>query len=112
MAVTSILHRSSPLELRPAQLAGQLSSIRRAQRAAVAAVEVLFGKLHAFNSALDPRFALSEEWETHFDAAILEALRGDESLCLIACEADSHRLCAFALAAVHRDSGIWRYREW
>lgn len=71
-----------------------------------------FGKLHAFNAALDPRFALSEEWEYHFEAAIQVALRGDEALCLIAREPDSPHPCGFALAAVHRDSGLWRYREW
>jgi GNAT superfamily N-acetyltransferase len=112
MAATSLLDVSSALELRCARLASQVGAIRQVQPADVAAVKMLFGKLHAFNSALDPQFALSEEWELHFDAAIQAALRGDESLCLIACEADSLRPCAFALAAVHRDSGMWRYREW
>jgi ribosomal protein S18 acetylase RimI-like enzyme len=78
----------------------------------VAAVKVLFGRLHAFNAALDPRFALSEDWETHFDTVLREALQGDELLCLIAREGKSRLPCGFALAAIHRDSGMWRCREW
>jgi GNAT superfamily N-acetyltransferase len=71
----------------------------------------MFRKLHAFNAALDPRFALSEEWESHFDAAIEHALRG-ASLCLIAYEDSGSQPIGFILGAVHRDSGMWRYREW
>lgn len=97
---------------RCASLASQIYTICRAQPTDAAAVKALFGRLHAFNAALDPRFALSEEWETHFDTVIHEALRGDEALCLIARESESRLPCGFALAAVHRDSGMWRYREW
>jgi ribosomal protein S18 acetylase RimI-like enzyme len=82
------------------------------QRADAAAVKLLFRKLHAFNAALDPRFALSETWETRFDAAIEQALRGDETTCLIAHEAGTGQPCGFALAAVHHDSDMWRYHEW
>src|SRR5262249_51938785 len=104
--------RPSATDLCRARPGRQAWIICRAQPADVAAIKALFGKLHAFNSALDPRFALSEEWERHFDAAIHEALRGERSLCLIAREAHSPGPCGFALATVHRDSGMWRYREW
>lgn len=91
-------------------------AIRPAQPADVAAIKELFRKLHTFNASLDPRFALSAAWETHFDAVIQQALRGDEWLCLVAHEMDTDigmdRPCGFALAAVHRDSGMWHYREW
>jgi GNAT superfamily N-acetyltransferase len=85
--------------------------IRHAQPEDMAALKELFRKLHTFNAALDPHFALSEEWESHFDAAMEQALQGT-SLCLIACEASTNRPIGFALATVHRDSGMWRYREW
>jgi GNAT superfamily N-acetyltransferase len=85
--------------------------IRHPRAADVATLKEMFCKLHAFNAALDPRFALSEEWERHFDAAIEHALQG-ASLCLIACETGSDRPIGFVLGAVHRDSGMWRYREW
>jgi ribosomal protein S18 acetylase RimI-like enzyme len=91
---------------------GQEWAIRRVRPADVAAIKEMFRKLHAFNASLDPRFALSEEWETHFDAAIQQALRGDEWLCLIARETDTDQPYGFALAAVHRDSGMWHYHEW
>jgi len=115
MVATALLDLSPALDLRHARRADQVSTpctIHPAQPADVAAVKVLFGNLHAFNAALDSRFALSEDWETHFDAAMQMALHGDETLCLIAREAESGRPCGFALAAVHRDSGMWRYREW
>src|SRR5262245_6963561 len=91
---------------------GQEWALRRMQQTDVLAVKVLFCKLHAFNSALDPRFALAEHWETHFDAAIQQALCGDESLCLIARESGTDQPRGFALAAVHHDAGMWRYHEW
>src|SRR5215470_10138307 len=105
MVATSILDRSSTTQWFRAQLADHKCTIRRAQPADMAAVKVLFGKLHAFNAALDSRFALSGEWETHFAVGIQKALRADEALCLIAREGDLGRACGFALAAVHRDSG-------
>lgn len=112
MAATSMLDLCCHVDPRRTRVAGQMYTFRRAQQADVVSVKALFGKLHAFNTALDPRFALSEDWETHFDAAICEALSGDDAHCLIAHEAESGRPCGFALAAVHRDSGMWRYREW
>lgn len=96
---------ASPLE------SGQRWAIRPAQYTDVAALKVLFRKLHAFNATLDPRFALSEMWETYFDATIAEALRG-EALCLIACRPGTDQPYGFALAAVHHDSNMWRYHEW
>jgi ribosomal protein S18 acetylase RimI-like enzyme len=91
---------------------GEEWALRRIQQTDVLAVKALFCKLHAFNSALDPRFALAEHWETHFHAAIQQALCGDESLGLIARATGTDQPCGFALAAVHRDAGMWRYHEW
>jgi GNAT superfamily N-acetyltransferase len=90
---------------------GQEWRVRHAHAADTAALKGLFRKLHAFNAALDPHFALSEEWEGHFDVAMAQALQGT-SLCLIACETSAGRPLGFVLGTVHRDSGMWRYREW
>lgn len=96
----------------PAMGAGREWVVRQIQPEDVAAIGVLFRQLHTFNTALDPRFALSAKWEAHFERVMHEALRGSEVLCLIARETDTGRPCGFALAGVHRDSGMWRYREW
>jgi ribosomal protein S18 acetylase RimI-like enzyme len=85
--------------------------IRPLQHADVAALKVLFRKLHAFNAALDPQFALSENWETYFDTVIEEALEG-KGLCLLAFELGTDGPCGFAMAAVHHDSNMWRVHEW
>src|SRR5262245_54731848 len=117
MATISVLDRSTEADL---QCAPRMSMsrdsqewvLRRMQQTDVMAVKQLFSKLHAFNAALDPRFALSEDWDAHFHGAVQQALRGDGSLCLIARETSTDLPCGFTLAAVHRDSGIWRYHEW
>jgi len=110
MNTASLLDPTSPAAER--LQAPQAWAIRRASCSDVPEVKRLFLKLHAFNAALDPRFALSEAWEPRFEAAIERALCGDEAMCLLAYEASTGRPCGFALAAVHRDSDMWRYREW
>ncbi len=112
MATISTCAASTATWLPPAPCAGQEWEVRRAQRADMAAVKVLFGRLHAFNAALDARFALSDGWEPLFDAALERALQGDEAVCFIARETQTDLPCGFALAAVHRDSDLWRYHEW
>jgi ribosomal protein S18 acetylase RimI-like enzyme len=104
---------SSPCRFSPAEpvQSEQNWRIRYAQTADIAALKEMFRNLHAFNAALDPRFALSDEWESHFDAAIEHALQGS-SLCLIAYEANANRPIGFILGTVHCDSGMWRYHEW
>ena len=111
--IAALLLKSSMVgEPSHAPHADQAWEIRRVQRTDAAVVKLLFRKLHAFNTALDPRFALSETWETRFDAAIEQALRGDGTIGFIAYETGTNRPCGFALAAVHRDSDMWRYHEW
>jgi ribosomal protein S18 acetylase RimI-like enzyme len=113
MATTiSALAESVTSGLHLPQCAGQEWELRRAQRADMAAIKVLFLRLHTFNTALDARFALSDGWEPLFDAALLRALQGDEAICFIARETQTNLPCGFALAAVHRDSDLWRYHEW
>src|SRR5262245_56665053 len=117
MPPNSVLERSSDADARPAPRApascdGEQWALRRVQQTDVMAVKTLFCKLHDFNAALDPRFALSEQWEAHFDAAIQQARHGDDSLCLIARETVPDQPCGFALAAVHCDAAIWRFHRW
>jgi len=117
LATSSALEPSSDADPQrapraPESCAGQEWALRRMQQTDVLAVKTLFCKLHVFNAALDPRFALSEDWETHFQAAIQQALCSEESLCLIAREVGSDQPCGFVLAGVHRDAGMWRYHEW
>jgi GNAT superfamily N-acetyltransferase len=75
-------------------------------------IKTLFCKLHAYNASLDPRFALSNEWETYFDTCLEESLAGHKTLCLLAKETATGRPCGFIIAAVHQDSGMWKYRDW
>jgi ribosomal protein S18 acetylase RimI-like enzyme len=82
------------------------------QQTDVMAVKTLFCKLHTFNAALDPRFALSVQWEKHFHATTKRTLHSYDSICLIARETGTYQPCGFVLAAVHRDAGMWRYHEW
>lgn len=90
---------------------GRAWAIRPLQRGDIAALKMLFRKLHAFNASLDPQFALSESWEISFDTVIDEALVG-KVLCLLAYEIDTNCPCGFAMAAVHHDSNMWRVHEW
>lgn len=117
MNVTSTLDRPAEVDSQltaslPMPRDGREWVISQAQPSDIAAVRVMFLQLHAFNSALDSRFALSAEWEAHFDTMLQHALHDAGSLCLIARETGTGRPCGLALAAVHRDSGMWRYREW
>src|SRR5262249_3764403 len=111
MIATTQLTPSTYNVLHPLRHTSQGWRLHAIELADVAAIKLLFSKHHAFNAALDPRFALSEMWETRFDAAIEQALRQDETICLIAREAGSGLPCGFALAAIHHDSDMWRYHE-
>lgn len=116
MAAISVCHPSLTTEMRQGPQAGasddsQAWTIRPMRSADVAALKVLFRRLHAFNAALDTRFALSDAWETQFDVMMEEALHG-EALCLVACTENADQPCGFTLAAVHHDSDMWRYHEW
>ena len=44
--------------------------VRGAEPMDIAAIKALFHALRPCNTSLDPRFALSEEWEIHFDASM------------------------------------------
>src|SRR5262249_39512656 len=102
MMMTTIATPSSTpeLRLRQAPQARQEWEIYRAQGLDVADVKELFRKLHAFNAALDPRFALSNQWEVYFNTTMQRALCADDAICFIAREAGMGLPCGFALAAM------------
>jgi GNAT superfamily N-acetyltransferase len=112
MIAASILAESAATALYLVHSADREWEIERAQCVDMDDIKVLFRRLHAFNTALDARFALSQTWEAPFEAAMQRAFRGEEAVCFIARETRTGRPCAFALAAVHHDSDLWQYREW
>lgn len=91
----------------PPQAAWDIAPVAREE---VPGLKQLFLKLHLYNANLDPRFTLAEDWERHFVAHIERALNGRDHLALLA--RDHGRPAGFLLAAMHRDSPLWRHREW
>ncbi len=72
----------------------------------------LFLALHTYNASLDPRFALSADWERAFDAGLDRVLAGGEGVGLLAREGASGRAIGLALAATHHDAPLWTVRDW
>ena len=72
----------------------------------------LFLKLHTYNASLDPRFALSADWERPFDAGLDRVLTGRAGVGLLARAGVSGRAIGLALAAMHRDGPLWAVRDW
>jgi GNAT superfamily N-acetyltransferase len=77
-------------------------------------VKTLFKKLHSFNAALDPLFALSDEdeWESHLDVYLQHALSCEKCLCLVAYSLADKRPAGFVLASVQQESAMWKHRAW
>ena len=96
----------------PAAAGDQAWRIRPIEAGDVADLKGLFLKLHLYNAALNPRFALSEDWENHLDAAMGAIIAGRRCLGLIARAAGDDQPAGFVLAAVHQDNGPWKYRDW
>ena len=82
------------------------------QHTKVAELKAMFWQLHAFNAALDPRFALSESWEESFDGHLTEILTEHTAVCFMAYDLRNGRPAGFVLAGVHTDSSMWKHREW
>src|SRR5690348_821131 len=83
MIATSVLAEPAATELYPVHPANRGWELDRAQCADMVDIKVLFSRLHAFNTALDARFALSQRWETPFEAAMQRAFRGEDAICFI-----------------------------
>jgi ribosomal protein S18 acetylase RimI-like enzyme len=74
------------------------------------AVRRLFKGLHDFNAALDPRFALADNWERYLDEHLKREWQGGRSLTLVAWEEDQP--IGLLMLAGYSDSPLFRYRHW
>ena len=89
----------------PAQL-----RIVAAQRADGNAVVALFGTLHAYNAALDPHFALADDWQTLLRRQFDETWQDADRLWMLA--KDGEQVVGLLIAAIHTDSPLFRHRRW
>ncbi len=85
--------------------------IRPVGRGDIADLKRLFLKLHLYNGSLDPRFALADDWERHFDAMMERALAGEGRLALLARDRVTGRPVGFALAALQDGGPLWKHRD-
>jgi len=92
--------------------AGSVWDIRAIEPGDRADAKELFLKLHTYNAGLDPRFALSADWERFFDAGLDRALTGGAGMGLLAREGAGGRAVGLVLAAMHRDAPLWAVRDW
>jgi GNAT superfamily N-acetyltransferase len=74
------------------------------------AIRRLFKGLHDFNTSLDPRFALSDNWERYLDEHLKREWDGGRSLTLLAWEGD--RPIGLLMLAGYSDSPLFRHRHW
>jgi ribosomal protein S18 acetylase RimI-like enzyme len=81
-----------------------------AQPADIADVVRLFGALHRHNAALDPRFALAENWEQLVQEHLNQSQASDDSIWFLA--RHDGQAVGFVLVEVHLDSPLYRYRRW
>jgi GNAT superfamily N-acetyltransferase len=73
-------------------------------------VRALFGALHMYNTALDPRFALADGWEAVLDQHLLHVREAGHGLTLLAwCGQEPVGLAMFD---GHLDSPLFRHRRW
>ena len=89
----------------PAQL-----RIVTAQRADGNAVVALFGALHAYNSTLDPLFALADDWQNLLRRQFSETWQDADHLWMLA--KDGEQAVGLLIAAIHTDSAMFRHRRW
>lgn len=88
----------------------EILTIRPALADDVWAVRKLFAGLHEFNAQLDPRFALSNNWERYLDEHLRLEWNGARSLTLVAWEGD--RPIGLLMLAGYSDSPLFRHRHW
>lgn len=74
------------------------------------AIRRLFAALHAYNTSLDPRFALAEGWEPLFDQHLERLWTAGAGLVVLAWR-DTDPVGLIIMQAVD-DSPLFRYRKW
>ncbi len=104
--------RHRHMDGRTGAAAGPAWAIRTIEPGDRADAKRLFLKLHIYNARLDPRFALSADWERPFDAGLDRVLTGRAGVGLLARAGVSGRAIGLALAAMHRDGPLWAVRDW
>ena len=119
MTVTSIpIQASTSLDIAAASVQGTQRrsfdpswEICPVHRGDLADLKRLFLKLHLYNGSLDPRFALADDWERHFDTMMERALAGEGRLALLARDRAMGRPLGFALAALQDGGPLWKHRD-
>lgn len=84
--------------------------LARAGPADGAAVAVLFEALHDHNAALDPRFALADDWRSLLDDHFARTCETTAALWLLAWE-DAQPV-GLLIVEAHQDSPLFRHRGW
>lgn len=88
----------------------RIVTVRRAAPEDKGAVRALFGALHAFNAALEPRFALADGWEQVLARHLVRKEAGGQDVTLLAW--DGADPVGLAMVAGHVDSPLFRHRRW
>jgi ribosomal protein S18 acetylase RimI-like enzyme len=70
----------------------------------------LFGALHRYNAALDPRFELVDNWADLVAVYLEQSHHSDESAWLLAHVGT--QVVGFVLVEVHTDSPLYKHRRW
>lgn len=74
------------------------------------AVRQLFGELHAYNAALDERFALADGWEQILFEHLEHVRRTGYGMTMLAW--DNSEPVGMIMMGVHSDSRLFRHRHW
>lgn len=85
-------------------------SLRSAVPADDWAVRELFGALHAYNAALDPRFVLGDGWEQVLCEYVAHVRNADRGLIVVSWM--DARPVGLMMVDGHSDSPLFRYRHW
>ena len=85
-------------------------AVRRAVPGDEGAIRSLFGALHAFNAALEPRFALATGWEAVLNDQLTDERGAGRRVILLAW--DGTEPVGLAMLAAHTDSPLFGHRHW
>lgn len=85
-------------------------AIQPARSVDAEAVRGLFGALHAYNAALDPRFALADGWQAVLHEHLAHSRAAGHGLTLLAW--DARRPVGLLMMDGHIDSPLFQHRQW
>jgi len=84
--------------------------VRPAEPCDIRVVRQLFAALHAYNAALDPRFALAADWERVLDEHLTHMSATGHGLTMIAWMEDQP--VGLLMMGGHSDSPLFQHRHW